>query len=659
MFKTKSIMSLIKKFGGVHMRWTMGLNKENASEGSANGDVELFAGREVSSTIRETIQNSSDVPADDKIPVKIEIKMYKVATNSLPQIAQIKEIVKNIDETDFWADNQEVQKRVGLAKQALAKEKITVVRISDFNTLGASGAKLGHQKNSPFTALTRANYVSHKSNASAAGSRGIGKNSVKGISDLRMVLFTSQTQSDGKYSSGQIDLATFAKGNQISNRINYLVGDDNEAIEGEVIDDGFIRKENGTDIRIIGVNDKYVEEFADFGLVYILENYLTAIYEEKLVVEFLGRTIDKNSLETIILGLPKSRKDEIESISGFYRALKFGKIYQLPEEFLGKYGIEQNDGTLYLKTEEKFGNKVLFTRKSGMKIYDKTYNAPDKFSGVFRATGKLNQVLRNMEDATHTEWKASLFDNSNNLIDYSALEHKYRKDIRYAKELLDDLNKFIKITLNQAFDIDDKNEMEADEISNLFYLEEKQEDKNSSMETAHQHISKVKIGKMPRKSAEGTETHKKEEVLIDDEGNIKPKEKIGKTTSAGSSSGTTAKSSTDKSDKLSGESFKVKNINIPNDWAISNTDGSMDYIFVAPKNMSKFGLLFEPVGEGKITVNPVLKAYYNGEEMQALNSGEFYILDKIKKDNNVTIHLTLIDNQPIGLSATLLELRRK
>ena len=78
MFKTKSIMSLIKKFGGVHMRWTMGLNKENASEGSANGDVELFAGREVSSTIRETIQNSSDVPADDKIPVKIEIKMYKV-----------------------------------------------------------------------------------------------------------------------------------------------------------------------------------------------------------------------------------------------------------------------------------------------------------------------------------------------------------------------------------------------------------------------------------------------------------------------------------------------------------------------------------------------------------------------------------------------------
>ena len=51
-----------------------------------------------------------------------------------------------------------------------------------------------------------------------------------------MVLFTSQTQSDGKYSSGQIDLATFAKGNQISNRINYLVGDDNEAIEGEVID---------------------------------------------------------------------------------------------------------------------------------------------------------------------------------------------------------------------------------------------------------------------------------------------------------------------------------------------------------------------------------------------------------------------------------------
>ena len=75
--------------------------------------------------------------------------------------------------------------------------------------------------------------------------------------------------------------------------------------------------------------------------------------------------------------------------------------------------------------------------------------------------------------------------------------------------------------------------------------------------------------------------------------------------------------------------------------------------------MSKFGLFFEPVGEGKITVNPVLKAYYNGEEMQALNSGEFYILDKIKKDNNVTIHLKLIDNQPIGLSATLLELRRK
>lgn len=651
-------MSLIKKFGGVHMRWTTGLNRENYSNGSENGDVELFSGREVSSIIRESIQNSSDVPADDKTPVKVEIDVYKISTNLIPQVKQAEEIVENIDKTDFWADNQEVQKRVNLAKQALAKEKITVIRISDFNTLGASGAKLGRQKNSPFTALTRANYVSNKTNASASGSRGIGKNSFKGISDLRMVLFTSQTESDGKYSSGQIDLATFAKNDEISSRINCLVGDDNEAIEGEIMDDGFIRQKNGTDIRIVGVNDKYVEEFEDFGLVYILENYLTAIYEEKLVVEFLGQRINKNSLEDIILGLPKNR-EEVESISGFYRALKFGKIYHLPEDFLGKYGISQSDGTLYLKTEEKFGNKVLFTRESGMKIYDKTYNAPDKFSGVFRATGKLNQVLRKMEDATHTEWKASIFDNSSNLIDYSTLEHKYQKDARYSEYLLKDLNKFIKVALNQAFDIDDKNEIEADEISNLFYLEERQEDKNTIVETAHQHISKVKIGKMPRKSAEGTETHKKEEVLIDDEGNIKPKEKIGKSTSAGSSSGTTARSGADKSDKLSGESFKVKNVNIPNDWAISNTDGSMDYIFVAPKNMSKFGLLFEPVGEGKITVNPVLKAYYNGEEMQASNSGEFYILDKIKKDNNVTIHLKLIDNQPIGLSATLLELRRK
>ena len=50
-----------------------------------------------------------------------------------------------------------------------------------------------------------------------------------------------------------------------------------------------------------------------------------------------------------------------------------------------------------------------------------------------------------------------------------------------------------------------------------------------------------------------------------------------------------------------------------------------------------------------------------GERMKRLAIYEllFKLKRKIKKDNNVTIHLTLIDNQPIGLSATLLELRRK
>ncbi|WP_054652772.1 hypothetical protein [Limosilactobacillus equigenerosi] len=255
------------------MNWTTNLSSENAHEGSANGDVELFAGKEVNATVREVIQNSIDVPNDSKTPVIVEVDMYEESIDKLPRISQVKEIVDNIANTEFWKNDQEVSKRVDLAKQTLDKDTVKIVRFSDFNTTGAKGAKQGHQARTPFTALTRANYVSDKASSSASGSRGIGKNSVKGISDLRMVLFTSQTKEDGKYSSGQIDLATFAKGDKISNRINYLVGDDNEAIAGEVIDDKFTRNENGTDLRIVGVNEDYGQELCEFGLVYLLENF--------------------------------------------------------------------------------------------------------------------------------------------------------------------------------------------------------------------------------------------------------------------------------------------------------------------------------------------------------------------------------------------------
>lgn len=44
--------------------------------------------------------------------------------------------------------------------------------------------------------------------------------------------------------------------------------------------------------------------------------------------------------------------------------------------------------------------------------------------------------------------------------------------------------------------------------------------------------------------------------------------------------------------------------------------------------------------------------------MKVLEDNVFYTLDNIKKGKNISIHLELVDSQPVGLNAILRELRK-
>lgn len=417
--------------------------KPGQQMGRNEASIEMFkkgAEGAVSALVRENVQNSLDVVKDKSKPVRMTFKIGFV--DRIPGQEHLSEIYNKIKNSEPW--NGAYDEGVEKIQKILSRNRISVLKVSDYNTVGAEGAST-YDEYGPGTswkAMTEVNGQTLKSQADSAGSFGIGKNSNRAVTPLQAMYFTSLTERDlNPYSQGWMIYASIVDRYgtpPVSGNSFFYKTNDNKPILGELPEFSELgtRIETGTDIFIPGV--EVTPELPETIKTALLENFLVSIEMDKLEV-----TIDnQGAVETINsdnLGdyVAAEKSDEI---AGYYAALKQTNpefIFTMDDfEYKGQKLVQTGDVVFKVHQSEdlKGTRKAMLTRGIGMKIN----NYPEKgrafpqgidFTAVLLVVGtKANELLHNIENPEHTSWN-----NKDKLKNYPD-----------AKKLFDELKAFMR-----------------------------------------------------------------------------------------------------------------------------------------------------------------------------------------------------------------------
>jgi hypothetical protein len=442
-------------------RWGAEIRKKG-DEGFNNAGILTFNSHVINSFIRELFQNSNDAIEDGKNKISISIEYKKINKKEVPDF---KNYVKIFDAVKKSHPNQ--TKFFKKADLMLSMEEIPFLVYSDFNTKGLTGKE--DESYSSFVACVLSEGISAKSNESAGGSYGIGKNAIYGVSSLRTVLYSSMDAAKNVIFQGVAKLASYKmNGNNHEGRIYLGHGDEKISIRNDKdIPIIFKRTKPGLSQYVMGVEleDSWVEDFSKA----ILRNYWMLLVEDGLEVDLKsdGVTILKIEKANVQELLETLFKDKIEEFSLkpygnpflFYDAFITGEKKEMDIPHLGMC-------TLYYKESEEGENNIAYIR-NGMVVYSNIEKrlVGANVTGVFKCDNKDgNEILRKMEPPKHDSFEPQMLDENHD--DYSKKDgekilssiknsirsliktiiEKYKKEIEtppFLTELFEDLQKSI------------------------------------------------------------------------------------------------------------------------------------------------------------------------------------------------------------------------
>ena len=399
--------------------WNFPSNGGGKQRGIADAGISTFTGKKISSLAREICQNSLDAVKDENFPVTVEFCLHEISTTEMPACGKYRDILRRC--RDFWQHTDKARNFFTAALDKLKCPKISVLRISDFNTTGLAepfnpDAQIG------WNTLTKIDGGATKT-GDAAGSFGIGKNAPFTNSYLQLVFYRTLNLDGEIAAQGMARLVSFRLDAQnVAAGIGYF-GNPQGNMPVTAIDELdkiFPRDDSGTDIFVYGFNGD--ENWANLLFDALVENFLVAIYRDKLRVKVQAVTLDKQSLGKLV-------KD---NAANYYEILTGdGDIKIFERDFFGM-------GTVKLRVlcdpKLTLNRKVLIVRKTGMKLFElDRFPRGISFTAILELDGRrLNEFFREMETPSHDSWEPS----------------RYEKNPKLAKKYLDELKRWIRETIS-------------------------------------------------------------------------------------------------------------------------------------------------------------------------------------------------------------------
>ncbi len=431
------ILPLQKQFMSID--WNFPESNYSQRHGISEAGVETYRGSLSASLAREVCQNSLDARLDFSKPVTVEFSKFQIKSKNIPGYSKLKEALNRCLHTETDSKSRQFFEK---ACEKMENKYMDILRISDFNTTGLTGSKEAYEIN-PWQSLIKASGISDKK-GTLGGSYGIGKSVSFAYSDIRTVFYTTFDVDKILASQGVSRLISFpsedpekkqglglgykisiggppkwkvGKSEKFTQGIGYYgETEKNTPIFNELkIDPSFKRKGvTGTDLYIIGCaeNKDWKEEL----IISVLDSFLVAIYEKKLIVRIEDTVISSDTLKNILETLKINEKKRYFSIWSYYRVLVASDN---PENSTNSFllgDIFRDLGEFELNIlYDNLNRKVLVSRANGMKVFDlDIFSSNLRFSGIFILKGeKLDTYFKEMESPQHDSWQAERHSDKN------------------------------------------------------------------------------------------------------------------------------------------------------------------------------------------------------------------------------------------------------
>ncbi len=385
---------MLKKKKREDLVWHFPALDNGEAEGYNDPLLQYFEGDYGKYVAREVIQNSIDARYNPGAPVKVLFEKVNFKPRDVPGMS---ELLKHLEVCWKKAKKENKEKAEIHFRKALDAAKsasISVLRASDFNTYGLTGED--NESAGRWHRLVRAIGENEMAGV-GGGSFGIGKGAPFAASLFRAVYYSTLNDKGKHIFQGKTRLLSHTWNSKEHRGVGFYGIDGYKSVRNpDEIPQHFLRKEQGTDINIIGYNagEDWVNELAKS----ILDNFWMAIYEGDLIVSIQdGRKeilIDKATLY--------DKLQEFSPDEGliYYRCIVSpDKIEKASLPILGNC-------RLYIKQDDGFPRDVAFMRKAKMVVKKKQFRAlQDAYAGVFICDDDSgNILLRNLEPPEHNDW---------------------------------------------------------------------------------------------------------------------------------------------------------------------------------------------------------------------------------------------------------------
>lgn len=415
------------------VKWCFPSRDNGTVEGFSNPGLAWFKGDPLQALAREICQNSLDAVDDDSEPVKVEFKRELMQTMKFPGTSELLSIIRKCEA--YWksSHNEAIDNFIARASRILKDDKIFVLRVSDYNTIGLQGA-FDTENITPWVGLVKSTGVNIKSTDTAGGNFGIGKAAAFVNSDLQTVFYRTKDLEGTTAAQGVANLMAFVDKSYGDEdpvrRATGFYGDSykNLPVEKmELLDAIYYRTAVGTDLFIPGFHwvTSGSKSWVEIMIGEILENFLMSIHYGQLTVQIENEMIDKYHLNTVIARNQKSAKNAY----CFNKVLN-AKDEEVIEEVMDFHGI----GKLRLRLlyTADMNKKILVVRKSGMKIAEiKGLPKGISYTGILELQGEeINKFFKKMENPLHNSWDPQRHDKPD-------MAKQYKKEVEdWVKETI-------------------------------------------------------------------------------------------------------------------------------------------------------------------------------------------------------------------------------
>ena len=402
--------------------WNFPMCNHGQKSGFNGTGIDSFLDNPHKYLIREVLQNSLDARKDKK-KVKVVVSAEMMNTCDIPGRDSLKQKIiewfNQVNKVDS-SDNKE-KNFVKYAKNFISNEKLCYLRISDYNTTGMRGSANYNDESTPFFAFAKGSGINNKGPL-AAGSKGLGKNSIFAESRLHSIIISSYADTEEKGTLGIAKFPSINSADDYTQGTGYCVEDDdvakqyNKAFnELTYFSDSYRREEGdyGSDIYALGFdkNDEWDKKMANEAILSFMPAFLYDYLELEINSGDIIKSINKDSIARLVDNDDiVYEKNSNRYIKALYEVLTSDKtlVFKYPD-------LDENPGfdmTLYvLKNPENFANK-LFCYRDPIKMLIKTRNQQSNFNytAILIVEGdEICKRLKSVEDVKHTNWSKAAY----------------------------------------------------------------------------------------------------------------------------------------------------------------------------------------------------------------------------------------------------------